>query len=206
MKIAILGAGNVGGALAKGLENAEHDVTLGVRNVSSDKVKRVTDQHPAIKAKSVPEAVRDADVILLSLPIDSVLDVAKQCGNLSGKVVIDATNTVSQKPVPYANASEAFKALTKCDDIAKCFNSTGFENMEDPRYGEVAADMFIAGDSEKAKRIATQFAKEIGFGECYDFGGDDKIPLLEQFAMVWINLAIFQKVGRNIAFKILKRK
>jgi predicted dinucleotide-binding enzyme len=205
MKIAILGGGNVGGALAKGWAKAGHDITLGVRDELSDKVKNVTANHPAIKAKSVAEAVRDSDVVLVSLPINVVVDVAKHCGNLSGKVIIDATNTVSQKPVPYATATEAFKELTKCEDVAKCFNSTGFENMENPVYGEVAADMFVAGDSEKAKRIATQLAKEVGFGECYDFGGDDKIPLLEQFAMVWINLAIFQKVGRSIAFKVLKR-
>ena len=205
MKIAILGGGNVGGALAKGWAKAGHDITLGVRDELSDKVKNVTANHPAIKAKSVAEAVRDSDVVLVSLPINVVVDVAKHCGNLSGKVIIDASNTVSQKPVPYATATEAFKELTKCEDVAKCFNSTGFENMENPVYGEVAADMFVAGDSEKAKRIATQLAKEVGFGECYDFGGEDKIPLLEQFAMVWINLAIFQKVGRNIAFKVLKR-
>jgi len=205
MKIAILGAGNVGGVLARRWSEAAHNITLGVRDVSSYKVKRVTDNYPAIKAKSVAEAVRDADVILISLPIGTVVDVAKECGDLSDKIIIDATNTVSQKPAPYATATEAFKELTNCNEIAKCFNSTGYENMENPRFGEVAADMFIAGDSEKAKTIATQLAKEIGFGECYDFGGDDKIPLLEQFAMVWINLAIFQKVGRNIAFKVLKR-
>ena len=205
MKIAILGAGNVGGTLAKRWSDMGHTITLGVRDASSVKVKNVTTSHPTIKARSVMEAVRDSDVILVSLPINVVVDVAKQCGDLSGKVIIDATNTVSQKPTPYATATEAFKELTKCNDIAKCFNSTGFENMENPEYGDIAADMFIAGDSEKAKTIATQLAKEIGFGECYDFGGDDKIPLLEQFAMVWINLAIFQKVGRNIAFKVLKR-
>jgi 8-hydroxy-5-deazaflavin:NADPH oxidoreductase len=206
MKIAILGAGNAGGALAKGLANAGHHIILGVRDRSSEKVRRAMSQHPTIKAATVADGVQNAGVVLLALPISTVVDVARQCGNLSDKVVIDATNTVSQKPTPYATATEAFKELTKCNDIAKCFNSTGFENMENPNFDGTRADMFMAGDSEKAKNIAAQLAKEIGFGECYDFGGDDKIPLLEQFAMVWINLAIFQKVGRNIAFKILKRK
>ena len=56
-----------------------------------------------------------------------------------------------------------------------------------------------------AKQIASQLSKEAGFSECYDFGGDDKVELLEQFAFSWINLAIIQKHGRNIAFKVLKR-
>jgi len=45
-------------------------------------------------------------------------------------------------------------------------------------------------------------AYDIGFVKCYDFGGDDQVNLLEQFAMSWINLAIIQKQGRGIVFKI----
>ena len=77
--------------------------------------------------------------------------------------------------------------------------------MFDPKYGDDSADMFIAGSSEKAKIIARKLASELGFGRIYDFGGDDKVELLEQFALCWINLAILQKNGRNIAFKILSR-
>lgn len=65
--------------------------------------------------------------------------------------------------------------------------------------------MFVAGDDSMAKSVARQLAKELGFAECYDFGGDDKIELLEQFAFVWINMGILQKHGRDMAFKVLKR-
>jgi len=205
MNIAILGAGNVGGALAMGWAKAGHNIILGVRDVSSEKVKKLTDSYSNIKAKGVAAAAKDAEVILISLPISAVVEVAKQCGDLSDKILIDATNALFQKPDSYQHASEAFKEITKCADIIKCFNSTGFENMHDPNYNRMAADMFMAGDSAKAKTIAAQLAVDIGFDECYDFGGDDKIPLLEQLAMAWVNLAIFQKAGRNIAFKILKR-
>lgn len=100
----------------------------------------------------------------------------------------------------------ALKALTGATDVAKAFNTTGFENMADPQYGSQAADLFVAGDSQRAKEIATQLAKDAGFGEVYDFGGDDKAPLIEQFALAWINLAIMQGYGRNIAFKVLTRQ
>lgn len=205
MNIAILGAGNVGGALANGWAEAGHDIILGVRNVSSEKVRKLTTRHSNIKAKGVAAAANVAEVILISLPIAAVVNVAKQCRDLSDKVIIDATNALFQKPDPYQHASGAFKELARCNDIVKCFNSTGFENMQDPGYKGMAADMFMAGDSTKAKAVAAQLAKDLGFAECYDFGGDDKIPLLEQLAMAWVNLAIFQKMGRNIAFKILKR-
>ena len=77
--------------------------------------------------------------------------------------------------------------------------------MENPKYGDIAIDMFAAGSSVKAKEVAKKLSLDAGFAECYDFGGDDKVELLEQFALSWINLAIMQKLGRNIAFKVLKR-
>jgi len=62
----------------------------------------------------------------------------------------------------------------------------------------------MAGDSEIAKEIASHLAKQIGFENCYDFGGSNRVQLLEQFALSWINLAIFQKIGRGISFKVLR--
>ena len=47
--------------------------------------------------------------------------------------------------------------------------------------------------------------KAVGFTECHDLGADDKVPILEGFALVWIDLAIFQKMGRGMAFKLLRR-
>jgi hypothetical protein len=47
--------------------------------------------------------------------------------------------------------------------------------------------------------------RSLGFAEGYDFGLADKATLLEHFALAWINLAIFQKQGRNLVFKVLKR-
>lgn len=65
--------------------------------------------------------------------------------------------------------------------------------------------MFAAGSSLKAKDITIKLSFDAGFAEYYDFGGEDNVILLEQFAMAWIYLAIFQKQGKNIAFKVLKR-
>ncbi len=151
-----------------------------------------------------PKAASLAKVLLISLPVKAIVDVAQSLGDLSGKVVIDATNSVFQKPSPYENGLEAFKAITG-GDVVKGFNTTGFENMVDPVYDGQGVDMFTAGSSEHGKSIVDQLAKDAGFGACYDFGGDDKVPLIEQFALAWINLAIMQGQGRDIAFKVLRR-
>lgn len=204
MKIAIIGHGHVGGALAKKWAAAGHHVIIGARNPNDDKVKEILSFYQEIKAASVAKAVDQSAVILFATPAHVVPEIVNELGDLRDKIVIDATNAFREKPVPYQTAFEALRRLTKAE-VAKCFNTTGYENMENPNYGDILADMFVAGDSDKAREVAMTLASDAGFKTCYDFGGDDKVAALEALAFAWINLAIFQNAGRNIAFKILKR-
>jgi predicted dinucleotide-binding enzyme len=204
MKIAIIGTGNVGSALAKGLAKAGHQVFLGVRNKIDFKGSELANEHN-ISVQTISEAASSSEVILIAAVPQAVKDIADQLGDISNKVIIDAMNSLRVKPEPYSNTTEALMKLTNCKDIVKCFNTTGAENMSDPSYGGKGIDMFYAGDSEKAKKVAEQLAKEIGFENVYNFGGSDKFNLMEQFALSWINLAMMQGYGRNIAFKIVKR-
>lgn len=205
MKIAIIGAGKVGGALASGWARAGHSVILGVRNPGDNEVQALVAANQNLSANTVTAAAQEAEVILVSVPVSALTEVARNLGEVKNKIIIDATNAVFQKPAPYAHGVEAFKALTQCQDVVKCFNSTGFENMANPKYGDTTIDMFVAGSSIKGKQVASRLAKDLGFAECHDFGGDDKIQLLENFALAWINLAIMQGRGRNIAFKLVRR-
>lgn len=205
MKIAIIGAGKVGGALASGWATAGHSVILGVRNPGDREVQALVAANQNLSANTVTAAAQEAEVILVSVPVSALTEVARNLSEVKNKIIIDATNAVFQKPAPYAHGVEAFKALTQCQDVVKCFNSTGFENMANPKYGDTGIDMFVAGDSAKGKQVAAQLARDLGFAECHDFGGDDKIQLLENFALAWINLAIMQGRGRNIAFKLVTR-
>jgi predicted dinucleotide-binding enzyme len=204
MKIAVIGSGNVGDALAMRFANAAgHEVVIGTRRPEDPELKKL-EVFPHIHIRSIADAVAFADVIVVATPAHVAVELAADLGAMEGKVLIDATNAVQKKPEPYATAFDAFKALTKADCM-KCFNTTGFENMQNPFYDNVAIDMFMAGSSTRGKEVARQLALDAGFAECYDFGGDDKVQLLEYFALSWINLAIMQKQGRNIAFKVLRR-
>lgn len=204
MKIAIIGHGNVGGALAKRWAAAGHEVIIGARNPQDEKVHHFTSAYH-IPVTDIINAVNQSEVVLVATPAHIAVALAQQFGQIPDKVIIDATNAIRQKPEPYHTAFAAFQQITGAA-LAKCFNTTGFENMENPVYDGTAIDLFVAGSNQKAKDIAKKLAKDAGFGECYDFGGDDRVELQEQFALAWINLAIFQNHGRNIAFKVLKRK
>ncbi|MBO0930427.1 NADPH-dependent F420 reductase [Fibrella aquatilis] len=205
MNIAIIGTGNVGAALAEAWAKAGHTIRLGVRNTADFKGRALLDKSAAITVYPIGEAVAAADVVLIAAVPQATQSIAEALGDVSQKVIIDAMNGLRARPEPFSHTTEALQHWTNCPDIVKCFNSTGAENMHDPNYGGVHIDMFMAGSSAKGKAIAQQLALDAGFAECYDFGGDDKVPLLEQFAFVWINLAIMQGQGRAMAFKLLKR-
>ena len=205
MNIAIIGTGNVGGALAKSLASVGHRILLGAKEPEAEEAQALTRFHNSISAHSVRSAALQAEVLIIAVTPSAIVEIAPQLGDLADKVVIDSMNAFNSRPVPYAGTIEALSALTNCPHIVKCFNTTGYENMINPRYGELGADMFVAGNSEQGKAVAKQLALDIGFDACYDFGGLENAPLLEQLAKVWINLAIVQKHGRNIAFKLLRR-
>jgi 8-hydroxy-5-deazaflavin:NADPH oxidoreductase len=203
MKIAIIGTGNVGGALATQWARKGHKLLLGVSDVQHFKgIALLKNQNTS--ALSIAEAVNEAEVVLLAVPPLAIFDILPHLGNLSGKVVIDATNSVRQSPEPYKTVYHCLQEKTQ-GEVVKCFNTTGFENILNPIYQGVGIDMFMAGDSEKAKQVTSQLALDAGFGSCVDFGKSDKVELLEKFALSWINLAIMQGHGRNIAFKLVRR-
>lgn len=203
--IAIIGSGNVGGTLAKKWARAGHKIILGVRDLSSFKGKELL-QLDGIQAQLMEEAVREAQVVLLATPAPMAVTVAKQLGDVSNKVIIDAMNVVKGRgPEGYNNTADALMANLQGGSVVKCFNTTGFNNMEDTHYGAEKLDAFMCGRDIAAKELVRTLALDADFANCYDIGGSEHFGLMEQFAWFWINLAMFQGFGREIGFKLLKR-
>ena len=205
MNITIVGPGNVGGSLAVAFLKAGHSVLFGVKDKNIYfKGKELADQF-GFSYLNIDEAVSKSEIIVISVPAQFAADVAKGLGNVSDKIIIDTMNSAFIKPGLYNNTADAILANCNCTNVVKCFNTTGFENLADPIYKGEGIDMFMAGSSVKAKKIAQQLSKEIGFANCFDFGGNENFYALEQLAFAWINLAILQKHGRDLAFKLIKR-
>lgn len=206
MKIAIIGSGNVGGTLAKKWKKAGHTILVGARFPLSEKNIKLATELGEDCFTSIENAVKQCGVVLISTPAPATVEVVKSLGNTTGKIIVDAMNVVMGRgPQGYTQTAKAILDNTQTTDVVKCFNTTGFNNMLNPNYGDAALDMFVAGDSEKGKTVATQLALDAGFAACYNIGGNDKFELMEQFAWFWINLAMFQGQGREIGFKLLKR-
>lgn len=205
MKIAVIGTGNVGSALGHSLAKAGNQVYFGVRNPESTKTLKALELVREAVITTISVACTEAEVIIIATPPEAILELVEYLKPNNQKVIIDTTNSIKTRPEPYNTAFHAIKMLAAAENVVKCFNSTGFENLLNPIYDGIGIDMFVAGNSQSAKKTAQALALQIGFGTCYDFGGDDKVELLEKFALSWINLAIMQGLGRNLAFKLLNR-
>src|SRR5436309_16042305 len=93
MTIGIIGSGNVGGSLGTRWARAGHSVVFGSRKPESGEMKEVVAKAGSTaRAATFAEAVRAGDPLLLATPWEVTRDVVAGLGDLSGKVLIDATN------------------------------------------------------------------------------------------------------------------
>lgn len=210
MKIAILGTGAVGSALAAQWVKAGHDVVLAVRNPDSEKAQNAL---AATGGKAAVMTVKDgceqADVVLLATQYVDAVKALEGAGDLSGKTILDATNPLkpdlSGLTVGFDDsAAEVIQRTFPASHVVKAFNSTGFNIMADPKVGDKTAVMMIAGDEASAKAHGLQLAEDCGF-EAIDAGPLEQARLLEPFAMLWIKMAYAQGMGRDYAFTISRR-
>ena len=121
MKIAIIGTGNVGSALANGFAKAGHTVLLGVRKKEEFKGSALVIKKN-ISVHLIAEAASTAEVIVIAAVPQAVKAITEQLGDVSNKIIIDVMNSVRVKPEPFSNTTEALLKLTNCKDIVKCFN------------------------------------------------------------------------------------
>ena len=138
MQIAILGAGNVGGARGKGWARAGHLIAFGVPDPSDTKYRAVANAAGDAIVASVWDAVRFADVIVLAVPFDVVADVLTAAGDLTGRIVIDVTNPLRmgsaglELSVGFSeSAAERIAIHARGAAVFKTMNQIGFELMAD---------------------------------------------------------------------------
>lgn len=211
MMIAIIGSGHVGKALATRWAAQGHQVIFGSRDPKGEKMQAILHEIGAnVHAGPIHLATVNADVVVLATPWGEATEHAiREAGDLSGKIVVDATNPLNPGLQGLAlghntSAGEQVAAWAANARVVKAFNMTGAGNMLDPNYNGQAATLFICSDADEAKRVVAGLAGEIGF-DVVDVGPLRLARELEPLAMLWVHLAYVQGLGPNIAFKLLKR-
>ncbi|GAB4474618.1 NADPH-dependent F420 reductase [Erythrobacter tepidarius] len=205
MRIAIIGAGTVGSALARGLKGKGHSVTLGVRDPSSPKALALAGQAEAGLALPA-EAAAASDIVILALPWSGAEEAVKALGDLSGKIVVDCTNPLAMVDGELVltmghatSGGETVAGWLPGAKVVKTLNTVGAEMMEDNAALAHRPVMFMAGDDAAAKAKVADLLSDLGFAPL-DAGDITKSRLLEPFGLVWINQALFRGKGRNWAF------
>lgn len=206
MDIVILGAGNVGRALAGAWAKEGHNVMLAVRDTNRADFEDLEDE--GVVLVDARDTAKSADVVVLAVPWNAVAGALKDAGPLKDKIVIDATNPLTADlslAVGHNDSGgETVARLAPGAKVVKAFNITGAHNMADSDYPGGELFMPVAGDDAAAKDIVMTLAADLGF-DTIDVGPLTMSRHLEPMAMVWIKLALVQKMGNGIGFALLKR-
>jgi 8-hydroxy-5-deazaflavin:NADPH oxidoreductase len=210
VKIAIIGAGNVGSTLGRAWAKNGHDIFFGVRHPNDDKTRQLVQSlGNKAQAGTVAEAAAFCEVVVLATPWPATEAAIRAAGDLRGKTVIDCTNPlkpdVSGLEVGFTTSgAEQVAQWAKGAKVFKAFNTTGSNNMADPVINGIRTVMFLCGDDEAAKPVVMRLAADIGF-DAVDAGKLEQARLLEPWAMLWISLAFRGTVGREFGFALLRR-
>lgn len=188
--IGIIGDGNVGSALARGLKRAGHEV----RAVGNDK-------------KAIRETAAWGEIVVLAVPFGALDEVVKEAGDaLAGKTVVDVTNALDASMnlalgFTTSGAEELQKKLPKAR-VVKAFNTVFAQHMDAGRLDSQPLSAFVAADDAAAKATVVELARAIGF-DPVDAGPLKNARLLEPLAFFNIQLGYGLGMGTQIGFKLL---
>jgi NADPH-dependent F420 reductase len=191
MNIAIIGAGNVGRALATAFTRAGHAVTITARH--ADKAQAVASDTGARTADSNAAAATASDVVVLAIPFGSAETVANEIRDaVAGKTVVDVSNRMAYGP----NGPTIDNGPSNAEQLAgwlpgaavvKAFNTLFAVNQADPTVDGVQLDGFVAADDASAKATALELISSIGLRPI-DAGPLGRAQQLEQLA--FLNMAL----------------
>jgi predicted dinucleotide-binding enzyme len=207
MKIGIVGSGTVGGTLGRCFARSGHLVAFGTRRPDSSEMSALA-AIPGARIVSQRDAAQSSEVIVLSTPWPATREAIGGLGDLTGKVLLDATNPLKEDLSGLAlpndtSGGEKVAEWARGAHVVKIFNTIGYNIMENPRFGDQAATLFYCGDDAGSKKIACDLAADLGFAPV-DAGPLRQSRLLEPFALLWISLA-FGGQGREIGFQFMRR-
>ena len=162
MKIGIIGAGNVGRALATGSIRAGHQVMISASR--PDEAERVAAEIGAAAASSNRAAIAGADIVILAVPFDAISAIVKESGaGLDSKILIDVTNRFDPETLQGASNAELIQEMAPNAKVVKAFNTVFASHQANPQIDGVPLDGFLAGNDGDAKGKVAELLESLGF-------------------------------------------
>jgi predicted dinucleotide-binding enzyme len=187
MTTAIIGVGNLGGAVARHLVNGGETVVLAARDESRAQA-LADDLGPLAGGASVADAIDAADTVVLAMWLDPLKSVlAEQSQRLDGKVIVDPTNPIGFdengemiRTLPDGQSSGSIVAglLPAAAHYVKAFGSLGAIQLADSANREPRVVLFYATDDDTAATTAERLVRAAGF-EPVSLGGFAEMGRME---------------------------
>lgn len=207
MKIAIIGAGNVGSALSRSFTRAGHQVVVADRD--PEEAQELAAAVGGTGTSDVGQAASQAEVTVLAVPFAaSAEQVCKAiAGQVRGKIVIDATNPLRPDMSGLVtdggpSAAERIQEWLPAARVVKAFNTVLVANQADPVVEGEPVDGFAAGDDEQARETVLRLLGEMGFRPI-DVGPLARARELESMAYLNIALQVSKKGNWRSSWKLL---
>lgn len=204
MRIAIIGAGNIGAGLGRAWAAKGHAITFGVRNAADPDTAAIAREIGAT-VTTIAEALPRAEVVVLATPFAAIGAVAAALPDWTGRIVVDCTNPIGPGfKLLHAHTDSGAEAVARQlpgARVVKSFSAQGAEVLAHPVYSGVPASNFYCGDDAEAKAVVARLVADVGF-EPVDAGGLTSARYLEPLTMLWITMS--RTLGRQYAFKVLR--
>ena len=188
--IAVIGTGNVAGALGTEFAAQGHDIVYGSRSPDREEVASLVEQTGGnASATTQMEAVVDADMVVLAVPGEVAEEVAASLGDLSGKIIIDPTNRIERgddgvfRYTMETSNAELIQAAAPGATVVKAFNALSFRTMIEPG-GPVSIP--LVGDDADAKARVAELVSGMGL-EPLDVGPLSEASVVEGMLAIWMN-------------------
>src|SRR6266480_5048610 len=203
LRIAVLGAGNIGGTLGRKWVAADHNISCGVNNPDSERAQALrAELGTRVTIGSVTDALAASDVVVTAIPGKAMDEtITKQAAQLDGKIIIDTANRLGGGPM---NSFASFQTQTPHARVFRAFNTLGWENFADPVFDGIQADLFYCGPDGDAREVVEQLITDVGLRPMR-LGDVDQVGLVDSVGSLWFALALGQGKGRHLAFKVLSK-
>src|SRR5918993_2719919 len=200
MKIAVLGTGMVGGALAGRFAELGHEVTVGTRNPAATAGKEEyaawAAGHPAIGLAAFAAATDAAEVVVNATSGGVSLEVLAQAGDLTGKVLLDVSNGLD-----FSHGFPPLIAAPQDDSIAeqiqrahpearvvKSLNTMTADLMAHPEQLPDPGSVFVSGDDADAKATVAGLLHDLGHTDVIDLGDVTTARGAEWLMPAWLRV------------------
>jgi 8-hydroxy-5-deazaflavin:NADPH oxidoreductase len=214
MRIGVIGSGQVGQTLARGLETHGYQTRIASRTVE-----KLADfsRNSGIQAGTFAEVAAWAEAVVLAVKGDAAEAAGREAGaaNLSGKLVIDTTNPIANEPPedgvvryftsPNDSLMERLQTAFADAKFVKAFNSVGSALMVNPQFpGGAKPTMFYCGNDAEAKAIVARIIEQFGWDGA-DMGTAKAARAIEPLCQLWCIPGFRENAWANHAFSLLRR-